>query len=143
MRSEDVEAMLQALRGEVAESFIRASGPGGQNVNKVASAVELRLDVRGSPSIPAPVKARLRLAAGRRLTADGVLVIKADRFRSQDQNREDARERLEVLVRQAALPPRKRIRTRPTLASKERRLQSKKERGAVKRQRRDRPARDD
>jgi ribosome-associated protein len=140
MRPDEIESMLRRVRAECAEFFIRASGPGGQNVNKVASAVELRLDVRRSPSIPAAVKTRLRLAAGRRMTAEGILIIKSDRFRSQEQNRDDARERLELLLRQAAVPPRRRIKTKPTRASQERRLQQKKERSAVKRERGGRPS---
>jgi ribosome-associated protein len=122
---------------EIEEDFILASGPGGQNVNKVASAVELRFDVRRSPSLTDAVATRLMRIAGRRLTKEGVLVIRADRFRSQEQNRDDARERLIELIRAAAEPPKPRIKTRPTRAAKERRMDRKKQRGLVKKMRRE------
>ena len=118
---------------EIDESFIRASGPGGQNVNKVASAVQLRFDVRYSPSLPAAVRARLERLAGRRLTLEGVLVITAQRHRTQEANRRDALERLVDLVRRAAEPPVPRKPTKPTRASRRRRLESKTRRGALKR----------
>lgn len=124
---------------ELEESFIRAAGPGGQNVNKVSTAVELRFNVAGSPSLPPPVRARLRRLAGRRLTKEGVLVIRADRHRTQDMNRADARERLVELIRQATIAPKIRIATRPTRSSKERRLESKERRGQVKRHRSSKP----
>jgi ribosome-associated protein len=124
---------------EIAESFIRASGPGGQNVNKVASAAQLRFDARGSPSLPEPVKTRLLRLAGRRATQDGVIVITAQRFRSQDRNREDGLARLVALIRRAAEPPKPRRKTRPSAAQREDRLAAKSRRAAVKRQRRPPP----
>ena len=117
---------------EIQESFIRSSGPGGQNVNKLATAVQLRFDVRHSPSLPADVRARLERLAGRRLTRDGVLVITAQRYRTQERNRDDALTRLIELIRAAAVRPTPRRPTRPTLGSKVRRLEGKKRRGSIK-----------
>ncbi|MDP2212679.1 alternative ribosome rescue aminoacyl-tRNA hydrolase ArfB [Phenylobacterium sp.] len=118
---------------EISLRFVRASGPGGQNVNKVSTAVELRFDVWNSPTLPEPVRARLARLAGRRLTQEGVLILLAERFRTQERNRADAQDRLIELIRKAAEPPPPpRKKTRPTLASKKRRLESKTRRGVVK-----------
>ena len=117
---------------ELQESFVRASGPGGQNVNKVATAVQLRFDAAASPSLPEAVKERLRRLAGRRMTVEGVIVITANRFRTQERNRADALARLIELIGQATHAPRPRRPTRPTFASKQRRLEAKKRRSARK-----------
>ncbi len=124
---------------ELQERFIRASGPGGQNVNKLATAVQLRFDVRRSASLPAEVRTRLERLAGQRLTRNGVLVISAQRHRTQERNREDAIDRLIALIQRAAVPPRPRRPTKPTAGARERRLQSKKHRGFLKDLRRGKP----
>jgi len=121
---------------EVKFEFVRSSGPGGQNVNKVATAVQLRFDLQNSPSLPPEVKHRLRKLAGKKVSANGVLVIQASRFKSQDQNRQDAVERLRRLIMQAAVKPKRRIKTRPSRQAKLRRLEAKRHRSRLKRNRR-------
>ena len=130
-----VTASIALSDTELVESFVLASGPGGQNVNKLATAVELRFDVLHSPSLSEEVRARLLRLCGRRLTRDGVLVVHAQRFRSQEQNRADARARVFELIRRASIAPLPRKPTRPTRASRERRLEGKKQRSALKRNR--------
>jgi ribosome-associated protein len=117
---------------EIEEQFVRSSGPGGQNVNKLETAVQLRFDVRHSPSLPEGVRLRLERLAGRRLTKDGVLVIIAQRHRTQERNRADAMDRLVELVREAAVTPKRRRPTKPTAGSQKRRLETKKRRGTIK-----------
>jgi ribosome-associated protein len=135
-----ITSSIAINESELQESFIRASGPGGQNVNKLATAVQLRFDVRGSPSLPDDVRARLARLAGKRLTREGVLVITAQRHRTQERNRSDALARLVELIRQAAVAPKPRRPTKPTLASRRRRLEGKKRRAGVKRLRGAMPA---
>ena len=134
-----VNAAIALPESEIQWRFVRASGPGGQNVNKVSSAVQLRFDARASASLPEAVRARLLHLARNRINAEGVLVIDARRFRSQERNREDARARLATLIRQAGETPKPRIATRPSAASKERRLESKR-RHAERKQARRSPA---
>ena len=133
-----IDGTIEIPEDELVERFVRAAGPGGQNVNKVASAVELRFDVARSRALPDAVRARLLARRDRRLTADGVLVIQANRFRDQAKNRADARERLAALVVAATHVPKRRIATRPTRASKERRIETKKNRSTIKRGRKTR-----
>jgi ribosome-associated protein len=134
-----ITASLSLDPGEIDIDFIRASGPGGQNVNKVSTAAQLRFDIRHSPSLPNGVAIRAARLAGSRLTTEGVIVITADRFRTQALNREDAVARLLELLKEAAVPPKPRRATQPTLASKTRRLEAKVKRGGVKKLRTSRP----
>ena len=132
----DITGTVFILEREIREEFVRASGPGGQNVNKVATAVQLRFDVAGSPSLPAAVAERLIKIAGKRVTDDGVLIIIARRYRTQERNREDARQRLYEWIRKASQTPRPRRKTRPSRASIENRLDRKKRHAQKKRTRR-------
>jgi ribosome-associated protein len=138
----EITPTLSIDDNEIEESFVRASGPGGQHVNTTSSAVQLRFDARGSPSLPDDVAARLIRLAGSRATQDGVIVIAAQAHRSQQRNREEALARLVALIRAATIVPAKRKKTRPTKASRERRLEAKGRRAAVKQGRRSRPTAD-
>jgi ribosome-associated protein len=133
MPSLRITPAIEIDESEIEERFVQSSGPGGQNVNKVATAVQLRFNVATSPALSEPLKAKIATLAGRRMTSDGIIVIDARRFRTQERNRADARDRLADLIRRAATPVAKRIPTRPTLASKTRRLEGKKRRSATKR----------
>jgi ribosome-associated protein len=135
----EITPSLEIDESELHFDFIRSSGPGGQNVNKVASAVQLRFDVENSPSLEPKVKERLKKLAGSRMTSDGVLVIEAKRYRSQDQNRDDATKRLVALIQRALQEPSARKPTRPSRAARQRRLRGKKKRGELKRSRHYRP----
>jgi ribosome-associated protein len=137
-----VTAAIALADDEIVERFLRSPGPGGQNVNKVETAVQIRFDARKSPALSAAVFRRLKALAGRRMTLDGMLVLTANNSRSQDRNRKDAVARLVALIRDAAVPPKPRRATKPTLGSKRRRLENKRQRGAVKNNR-SRPGPDD
>lgn len=132
----EITPTLAIDESEISEEFVRASGPGGQNVNKVETAVQLRFNVQTSPSLPEWVRLRLRQLAGNRITDEGELIIEAKRYRSQLQNREDARQQLIDLIRQATIRPKTRRKTKPTAASQQKRLERKSQRSQTKRQRR-------
>ncbi|MGY3041110.1 ribosome-associated protein [Rhodanobacter sp. TND4EL1] len=134
-----ISRTLSLPESELVERFLRADGPGGQHVNRTESAVELRFDVASSPSLPEEIRARLLERRDRRLTAEGVLVIQGRRFRDQARNRDDVRERLVEIIRGILVPPKKRLATRPTRASKERRLAGKQQRGQIKQNRSRKP----
>jgi ribosome-associated protein len=134
-----VSANLDIDEKELEERFVRSSGPGGQNVNKVSTAVELRFNLADNTTIPPPAKARLVKLAGRKLTDDGVLIIQADRFRTQEMNRSDARKRLIELIAESLIAPKPRIKTKPSRGAKERRLKAKTERSGVKKLRTSKP----
>jgi ribosome-associated protein len=129
----EITPTLAIPETELVERFVRASGAGGQNVNKVSTAVELRFDLASSPSLPEPVRERLLAKRDRRITDEGVLVIDAQRFRTQDRNRQDARERLAAFIATGLTAPKKRIATKPSRAAKARRLDAKRGRGEIKR----------
>lgn len=134
-----ISRTLSLPESELVERFLRADGPGGQHVNRTESAVELRFDVANSPSLPDEIRARLLARRDRRLTAEGVLVIQGRRFRDQVRNRDDVRERLAEIIRGVLVPPKKRVATKPTRASKERRLVGKQQRGRIKQTRSRKP----
>ncbi|KRE85779.1 peptidyl-tRNA hydrolase [Rhodanobacter sp. Soil772] len=134
-----ISRTLSLPESELVERFLRADGPGGQHVNRTESAVELRFDVINSPSLPEEIRARLLARRDRRLTAEGVLVIQGRRFRDQVRNRDDVRERLVEIIRGVLVPPKKRVATKPTRASKERRLAGKQQRGRIKQDRSRKP----
>lgn len=128
----NISPLIQIPDAELTERFVRASGPGGQNVNKVSTAVELRFDARASASLPEPVRLRLLAKSDQRITDDGVVIIQASRFRTQDRNRQDARDRLAAMILAATVVPKKRIATKPSRGAKERRLEGKHVRSGIK-----------
>jgi ribosome-associated protein len=131
----NVDRIIRASHSELAFEFVRSSGPGGQNVNKVSTAAQLRFDINASSALPEEAKTRLMRIAGRRVTGDGILLIDAKRHRTQDQNRDDAIARFDALLRRALEPPKRRLPTKATAASREERLQSKKRKGEIKKSR--------
>jgi len=135
----EINDQISIDESELQLEFVQASGPGGQNINKVATAVQLRFDAANSPSLPEEVRTRLRRLAGKRMTAEGILIIEASQHRSQERNRQDAIDRLVDLLRQAAKKPRLRRKTKPTVASRRKRLETKRRRGEIKRLRRSPP----
>ena len=135
----EINDQISIDESELQLEFVQASGPGGQNVNKVATAVQLRFDAASSPSLPEEVRTRLRRLAGKRMTAEGILIIEASQHRSQERNRQEAVDRLVELLRQAAKKPRLRRKTKPTAASRRKRLETKRHRGEIKRLRRSPP----
>ncbi len=134
----DTDQLIRSIHAELEFDFVRASGPGGQNVNKLATSAQLRFDVQATSLLPQSVKARLIQLAGKRITSDGVLIIEARRFRTQERNHEDAMARLDALLRLAFRQPKRRVPTSATPASRERRLQAKKRKGEIKKVRRTR-----
>jgi ribosome-associated protein len=135
----DITGQISIDESELQLEFVQASGPGGQNVNKVATAVQLRFDAASSPSLPEEVRTRLRRLAGKRMTAEGILIVEASQHRSQERNRQEAIDRLVDLLRKAAKKPRPRRKTKPTAASRRKRLETKRRRGEIKRLRRSPP----
>jgi len=135
----EINDQISIDESELQLEFVQASGPGGQNINKVATAVQLRFDAASSPSLPEEVRTRLRRLAGKRMTAEGILIVEASQHRSQERNRQEAIDRLVDLLRQAAKKPRLRRKTKPTAASRRKRLETKRRRGEIKRLRRSPP----
>ncbi len=131
----NIDRLIRAAHSELSFEFVRSSGPGGQNVNKVSTATQLRFDILGTSVLPEEAKTRLIRLGGKRVTGDGILMMEAKRYRTQEQNRDDAIARFDTLLRRALEPPKQRVPTKATAASRERRLQSKKRRGEIKKER--------